>query len=64
MFCGGCGSEGFPRERYASLEEWPAPDQWLNHLDLDDVAPPSRHGLGEPDPTRRGPRSTTSFATV
>ena len=37
------------RENYASLDDWLAIDNFDVWLDLTDVAPPSRHWLGEPD---------------
>ena len=43
-------TEDYPRENYASLEDWLAPDHWMDYLGWGDVAPPSRHWLGEPDP--------------
>ena len=41
-------TEDSAREECPSLDEWLAVDNWDVWLDLSDVAPPSRHWLGEP----------------
>ncbi len=49
-------TEEFVRADHHSLEAWLAPENWIAFLAPKDVAPPSRHWLGAPDPdlTERG----------